>query len=185
MPRYVPEPVPSFSEDTRAKQELRRYLIQELDRISEAVNQKVDRAYGGIFQTTALVVISPLTSAPVLFDPFDVVTPERPDGVLGLPAAGSIAVLSGGAYMMAFSTSVVNILPNAEYGFLLAKNGVSTGLGGEINPSNQTTNVLLGVNILVNAQKGDIFTMLINSASNDDASITGAEFSMSRVSEEQ
>ena len=182
MPRYVPDPIPDLEDET---QEFRRYIAQELNRLSEAVNVKVDRAYGGIFQSTALVIISPLTPAPVLFDPFDVVTPERPDGVLGIPAGGTLAVLSGGAYMMSFSTSVVNIPPNAEYGFLLAKNGVSTGLGGEIAPSNQTDNVLIGVNILVNAQKGDVFTMLINSDTNTDAVIEGAEFSMNRVSEEQ
>lgn len=181
MPRYVPEPIP-LSEEPDA---LRRYIDVELHRLSEAVNLKVDRAYGGIFQTTALVIISPLTSTPVLFDPFDLVTPERPDGVLGAPSLGSLAVLSGGAYQMSFSTSVVSIPPNAEYGFLLALNGVSTGLGGEIAPSNQTDNVLLGVNILVNALKGDIFTMLINSSTNTDAEIEGAEFSMNRVSEEQ
>ena len=182
MPRYVPEPVPEIADDA---QELRRYLFQELDRISESVNQKVDRAYGGIFQTAALVIISPLTPAPVLFNPFDIVTPERPDGVLGAPTLGSLAVLSGGAFQMSFSASVVNIPPNAEYGFLLAVNGVSTGLGGEIAPSNQTDNVLIGINLLVNAQKGDIFTMLINSDTSTDAQIEGAEFSLARVSEEQ
>lgn len=181
MGRYIPEPTPVGTDVT----ELQRYIGQELQRIADSVNIKVDRAYGGIFQTTALVIISPLTAAPVLFDVFDIVTPERPDGVEGLPAQGSLIVLSGGAYQMAFSTSVVNIPVNATYGFLLAKNGVSTGLGGEINPSNQTSNVLIGVNILVNAQKGDVFTMLINSDTNDDAEITGAEFSMTRVSEEQ
>ena len=181
MPRYTPEPVPLSDEPAP----FRRYIDQELTRIAEALNVKVDRAYGGIFQTTATVIISPLDVNPVLFDPFDTVTPERPDGVLGIPSLGTLAVLSGGAYQMSFSTSVVNIPPNAEYGFLLAKNGVSTGLGGEIAPSNQTDNVLLGVNILVNTLKGDIFTMLINSSTNTDAEIEGAEFSMNRVSEEQ
>ena len=83
MARYVPEPVPNFEDDD---QELRRYLDQELNRIGESVNQKVDRAYGGIFQTVAPKTISPLTAAPVLFDVFDIVTPARPDGVEGFPS---------------------------------------------------------------------------------------------------
>ena len=182
MPRYIPEPVPDFADD---EQELRRYLTQELFRISESVNQKTDRSYGGIFQTINPVVISPLDINPVLFSAFDIVTPETPDGVIGLPAAGTIAVLSGGAYMMQFTTTVINILPNAEYGFLLAINGVSTGLGGVISPSNQTETVTVAFNILSNAVKGDVYTMLINSPSNNDAVVEGSEFSANRVSEEQ
>lgn len=182
MPRYIPEPVPDIEDDT---QELRRYLGQELLRISESVNVKVDRSYGGIFQTINPIIITPLDINPVLFSAFDIVTPERPDGVIGIPAAGTIAVLSGGAYMINFTTTVINILPNAEYGFLLAINGVSTGLGGLISPSNQTETVTVSFNILSNADKGDVYTMLINSPSNNDAAVEGSEFSAQRVSEEQ
>ena len=180
MPKYVPEPTPT-SDDLA---ELQRYIDIELHRISDALNIKVDGAYGGIFQTSAQVIISPLDINPVLFDPFDITTPEILDGVEGFPTAGSLVVLTGGAFMISFSTSVVSIPPNAEYGFLLALNGVSTGLGGEIAPSNQTDNVLLGVTILFNASKGDVLTMLINSSTNTDAVIEGAEFSINRVSEE-
>jgi len=182
MPRYVPEPVPDFEDDT---QELRRFLDQELHRVSVSVNQKTDRAYGGIFQTAGIVTISPLTVTPVLFNPFDTFTPTRPDGVQPVPASGTLVVLSGGAYQFIFSTNVVNILPNAVYGFLLAKNGVSTGLGGEVAPSNQTETFTVSFNILSNADKGDIYTMLINSSTNSDADVAGSEFSTSRVSEEQ
>ena len=182
MPRYVPEPVPDFEDDT---QELRRYLNQELHRLSTAVNQKVDRAYGGLFQGPGIITITPLTAIPVLFDAFDGFIPESPDGVVGDVALGSIAVLSGGAYLIQFTTTIVNIAPNAEYGFLLALNGVSTGLGGNIEPSNQTEIVTLAFNILFNATKGDIFTMLINSLSNSAADCTGSEFLANRVSEEQ
>ena len=183
MGRYVPEPVPEITPENTI--ELRRYLDQELNRISESVNQKVDRAYAGIFMTVTPKTISPLTSTPVLFDIFDIVTPAAPDGVEGFPSLGSLVVLSGGAYAFNFSTEVINIPPNATYGFLLAKNGVSTGLGGEIAPSNQTDNVQIAFTILSNAQKGDVYTMLINSSSNTDAEISGAEFGTSRVSEEQ
>ena len=182
VPRYSPEPVPDFEDDT---QELRRYLFQELDRISEAVNQKTDRAYAGIFQGAATIIISPLTPVQILFDVFSEVTPEQPDGVEGIPADGSLTVLSGGAFNMSFSVSIGNIPPNAEYEFELAVNGVGTGRGGEVEPSNQTDAVLVGVSILINAQKGDIFTILISSATSSDAEIDGSEFSMSRVSEEQ
>ena len=182
MARYTPEPVPDIQDNV---QELRRYLDQELNRISESVNQKVDRAYGGIFQTVSPKIISPLDLNFVLFDTFDIVTPARPDGVEGFPALGSLVVLSGGAYEFSFSTSIGNIPPNAEYALLLAKNGVSTGLGGTVEPSNQTDNVTVAFTILSNAQKGDVYTMLINSVTNTDAEITGSEFGTSRVSEEQ
>jgi len=181
MPRYVPEPTPSGD----SLPELQRYIDQELQRISEAVNVKTDRAYGGIFQNPGTVLVSPLTSTPVLFDPFDIVTPQRPDGIEGVPAQGSLVVLSGGAYQISFSTQVINIPPNAEYGFLLALTGVSTGLGGVVEPSNQTQTITMTLSILFNAQKGDTLTMLINSATNTDAIVSGSEFSATRISEEQ
>ena len=181
MPRYVPEPTPSG--DSLA--ELQRYIDQELQRVSESVNVKVDRAYGGIFQNPGIEIITPLTPAFVLFNPFDFLTPARPDGIEGRPAQGSLIVLSGGAYQLSFATVVVNIPPNAEWGFELAINGVSTGLGGVITPSNQTETVSLYFNILVNAQKGDVATILINSPTSTDCQVTGSEFSATRVSEEQ
>lgn len=190
MPKYIPEPTPTIEVideqgvEYKAIRDLQRYIDVELRRISESINVKVDGAYGGIFQTTAQVIISPLDINPVLFDPFDTTTPEILDGVEGFPAQGSLVILTPGAFQVSFSTSVVNIPPNAEYGFLLALNGVSTGLGGEIAPSNQTDNVLLGINILFNTTKGDVLTMLINSSTDTDAVIEGAEFSVNRVSEE-
>ena len=182
MPRYVPEPTPDFEDDT---QELRRYLQQELSRVSESVNLKVDRAYAGIFQTAGIATITPLTATPVLFDVFDAVLPATPDGVEGVPASASLITLSGGAYQMVFSTSVVNIGANESWGFLLARDGVSTGLGGTINPSNQTGTVPINFNILVNSDKGTVWTILINSTTNSDADVQGSEFSATRVSEEQ
>ena len=181
MPRYVPEPTPTG--DSLA--ELQRYIDQELQRISESVNVKVDRAYGGIFQTAGSFVFSPLTPAGELFNPFDVATPQAPDGVQPVPVSASLVVLSGGAYNFSFATQVINIPPNAEYGFLLAKNGVSTGLGGVVAPSNQTESVTVAFSILVNAQKGDLYTMLINSPTSTNAEVIGSEFSTNRVSEEQ
>lgn len=182
MPRYVPEPVPDFLDDT---QELRRYLFQELDRLSESVNQKVDRSYGGILQDVGVFIFSPLTPTPELFDPFDFATPARPDGVLPIPAGGTLVPLSSGAYLFQFHTTVINIPPNAEYGFLLAKNGISTGLGGVVNPSNQTETADVNFNILDNSLKGDVYTILINSPSSTDCQVTGSEFNTNRVSEEQ
>lgn len=180
MPRYIPEPTPT-SDDVH---ELQRYINQELRRISDTVNLKVDGAYGGIFQAPGIFVVAPLTITPVLFDPFTFVIPERPDGVTGDPALGSLQILTPGNYMFSFTTTVVNIGPNEQWGFLLAKNGVSTGLGGEITPSNQTESVTVGFNIIDHADKGDIYTMLINSVTNSDADVSGSEFICNRVSEE-
>jgi len=180
MGKYVPEPTP-VSDNLG---ELQRYIDVELRRISDALNVKVDGAYGGIFQSPGVFVISPLTPAPVLFDPFDILTHEKLDGVEGLPASGSLIILTAGSFMVQFATTIVNILPNAEYGFLLALNGVSTGLGGVVNPSNQTDTVTLGFNILITLAKGDVLTMLVNSDSSNDLSVINSEFITNRVSEE-
>lgn len=182
MPRYIPEPVPDFEDDT---QELRRYLNQELHRISSSVNQKTDRAYGGIFQGPGTFIFTPLTPTPELFTAFDFITPETPDGVFPSILLASLAMLSGGAYQVNFTTTVIAIPPNAEYGFLLALNGASTGIGGTIEPSNQTEIATVAFTFLFNATKGDIFTMLINSPTSTAAEVTGSEFSATRVSEEQ
>lgn len=181
MPRYTPEPVPDFADD---EQELRRYLQQELGRLSEAVNQRVDRAYGGLRQD-GTTILSPLTAAPVLFDPFTDQTPQRPDGVEGDIVAASLSVLSGGAYMFSFGTTISSIPPNAQYDFFLALNGVQTGLGYTVDPSNQTEAATVDLNLLVNAQKGDTFTVLISSVTNTDAEVSASSFSAARVSEEQ
>ena len=179
MPRYVPEPTPT-SDDLA---ELQRYIDVELRRISEAVNIKVDGAYAGLFQTDPFT-FSPLTPTPELFAAFDIVVPERPDGVIGSPAQGSLLVLTPGNFMISFTTTVVNIPPNAEYGFLLALNGVSTGLGGVIEPSNQTSAVTVSFQIIFNVVKGDLVTMLINSVTSTDAEVINSQFMISRVSEE-
>lgn len=178
MPNYQPEPVPRLDDI----HELQRYIDQELNRIAATLNIKTERSYGGIFQTSP-VTISPLTATPVLFNPFDAVIPEQPDGVEGVPASGSLIILTGGTYLIAFTTTVIDILPNAAYGFLLALNGVSTGLGGTIEPSNQTEQVTVSFNILFDAAKGDILTMLINSTTNSDATVVNSEFIATRVSE--
>ena len=179
MSRYHPEPVPEVRDNP---DELRRYIDQELNRIAEVVNVKVDRSFGGLFQTTEFT-FSPLTPTPELFDAFDEVIPAVPDGVAGVAQLGTLVVLTGGTYLISFTTTVINILPNAEYGFLLALNGASTGLGGTIEPSNQTEIVTIGFNILFTADKGDVFTMLINSPTSDDATVVNSEFIASRVSE--
>ena len=85
--------------------------------------------------------------------------------------------------MISFTTTVIDILPNSAYGFLLALNGVSTGLGGTIEPSNQTEQVTVSFNILFDAVKGDFLTMLINSVTNSDATVVNSEFIATRVSE--
>ena len=180
MPKYVPEPTPT-SDDLA---ELQRWLDVELHRISEAVNVKVDGAYGGLFQAPGTIIISPLTPTPVVFDAFTDVVPERPDGIIGDPALASLQVLTPGSFIISFTTTLINILPNAEWGFLLALNGVSTGLGGVTSPSNQTESITVSFNILFTAAKGDLFTMLINSPTSNAASVINSEFLMNRVSEE-
>ena len=71
MGKYVPEPTP-VSDDLA---ELQRYIDVELRRISDALNVKVDGAYGGIFQSPGIFTISPLTPTPELFNPFDLSIP--------------------------------------------------------------------------------------------------------------
>ncbi len=180
MPRYIPEPVPSGDNLS----ELQRYIDAELNRISAAINVKVDGAYGGIFQVPGIKVISPLTAAFQLFDVFDITIPQKLDGVLGAPLLGSLQILTPGSFQFQFETTVVNIPPNAEYEFRLALNGVATELGGVINPSNQTQTVSLGFTLLFIAEKGDIFTIVVNSTTNTDLSVSGSDFSCNRVSEE-
>lgn len=193
MGKYVPEPTPVIEEppdggvenvEHRAIRELQRYINQELGRISDSVNVKVDGAYGGLFQIGPSIIITPLTAAPVLFDAYTDVIPERPDGIVASAALGSLGILTPGSFILQFTTTIINILPNAEYAFLLALNGASTGLGGVVEPSNQTEQHTVAFNILFDATKGDIFTMLINSVSNNDAEVINSEFIASRVSEE-
>lgn len=179
MPKYIPEPTPT-SDDLA---ELQRYIDVELHRISASINVKVDGAYGGLFQTVDFL-FSPLTPAVELFTAFDIVIPERPDGIVGDPALASLLVLTPGSYLISFTTTVVNIAPNAEYGFLLALNGVSTGLGGVIEPSNQTEAVTVAFEIIRDTLKGDLYTMLINSPTSSDADVRNSQFIMNRVSEE-
>ena len=180
MPRYIPEPTPT-SDDIA---ELQRYIDQELQRISDAVNVKVDGAYGGIFQDPGLAIITPMTPAFVLFDVFDVVIPVRPDGIIGDPALASIQVLTPGSFIVNFTTTVVNIPPNAEWEFELAANGVGTGLGGVVEPSNQTETVTISFNIIVLATKGDFLTIVVNSPTSTALNVVSSEFIAHRVSEE-
>lgn len=180
MPKYVPEPTPTSSDLA----ELQRYIDVELRRISDALNVKVDGAYGGLFQVGGAITITPLTATPVLFDAYTDVIPEKPDGIVGSAALGSLVILTPGSFIIQFTTTIIDILPNAEYGFLLALNGASTGLGGVVEPSNQTEQATVSFNILFDAAKGDVLTMLINSVTNNDAVVINSEFIASRVSEE-
>jgi len=180
MPRYVPEPVPAPTEDG---QPLRRYIDVELRRISEALNLKVDRAFGGLSQSPGVVVITPLDSTFILFEAFDTALPARPDGVDPSIGGASLTILSGGIYNFSFSTSVVAIGNNNAWSFFVARNGVSTGFGGEIDPSNQTDTVIVGFSVIAQADRGDVFTIIVNSPSNDDLSVRGSEFIAQRISE--
>lgn len=180
MPKYVPEPTPVSGDIA----ELQRYLDVELRRISEAVNVKVDGAYGGIFQAPGVQIIGPLDANFVLFNPFDLVIPDKPDGVIGSPAQGSIAVLTPGSYLLQFTTTVVNIAPNEQWEFVVAVNGVATELGGVVSPSNQTEAQTVSFNIIYDAKKGDVFTILIASPTLSPADVVGSEFIANRVSEE-
>lgn len=178
MGRYVPEPVPT-GDDREANV---AFLTAELHRISEAINVKVDRAYGGMFQTTPFTVLLPDTSQ-VLFDPYDIEIPERPDGVVSDASLGSIAVLTGGAFMVSFTTTVVNIAQNEEWEFSLFKNSIDTTLGASLTPSNQTELMSIGFNIIDNADRGDIYTIVIESPTSSDCDVTNSEFIANRVSE--
>ena len=179
MPKYIPEPTPT-SDDIAA---LQRYIDVELRRIAEALNVKTDGAYGGLLQTDPFTPL-PLTPAPVLFNPWDIALPERPDGVILLPLLGSITPITPGVFLLSFTTTVIDILPNDEFAFLLTINGVPSPLGANVDPSNQTEIVTVSFEVLFQAQKGDIFTIFVNSDTSSSLTVTGSEFIMHRVSEE-
>ena len=88
------------------------------------------------------------------------------------------------SFIVNFTTTVVNIPPNAEWEFLLAVNGVETGLGGSVEPSNQTETVTISFNIITLAQKGDFLTIVVNSPTSNDLQVISSEFIAHRVSEE-
>ena len=181
MPKYVPEPVPQSDNI----QELQRYIDVELRRISDAVNVKVDGAYGGLFQSGApatIVGLDPVTWE--LFNPYTTDIPETPDGVQPDLASGSLVILTPGNYIIAFTTTIIDILPNEEWEFNLALNGAATGLGGVVAPSNQTEIYTVSFNIIFNASKGDVLTIVVRSATSLDVTVAGSEFMANRVSEE-
>ena len=178
MPLYSPGPVPLDPA------QLQLYLQTELTRIADILSGAVERAYGGLIQTTPSVIV-PLTPVLAPFDVWDAITPiiSLPEGVEADPTNGSLTILTPGVYIgFLFTTSAV--LPiNAQYEFRFARNGVPQDANTQIDPSNQTDRITAEIYGIVTFAKGDVVTVLASSATSDDWTSSESQLFTFRVSD--
>lgn len=178
MPQYAPGPVP---QDVRG---MPAFLNNEFERIANVLNGAVKLSYGGLFQA-ASPVNQVLGVAPVTFNTFDTLLPglAEPQGTLPEIATGEITILTGGIYAVNFTTTNSAVPINSAYEFVLARNGVAGPVGGSVDPSNQTDFITLTFGGIVRYDRGDVASVLADSATSDDWLSQYAQFMVYRISD--
>ena len=180
MPQYSPGPVP---QDPRG---LPSFLDNEFERISNVLNGAVKLSFGGLFQA-ASSVLTPLTPAPIIFNPYDQRLPigGEPQGTDPDLATGEVTILTGGIYSSLFSTTGINVPLNSEFLFTATRNGVAGPADGEVDPSNQTDRVTITFAGIVQYQRGDVIAVEASSLTSDTWESSNAQFLCFRVSDSQ
>ena len=180
MPRYAPGPVPL---DLRG---LPAYLNNEFERISNVLNDAVKLAFGGLFQAAGNFVTA-LTPVFIIFDPYDTQLPigAEPQGTLPDVSTGEITILTAGIYDVSFSTTGINLPPNAEYEFVATRNGVQGPAGGTVDPSNQTDRITISFAGIVQYSRGDVVAVEVASPTSDDWESVNGQFVVFRISDAQ
>lgn len=179
MSVYSPKPAPFDPE------QLSRYVESELIAIAENLNSSVQRAYGGLFQVAAPVIVASSVGTPIVYDAFDQELPNETEsaGVLVSVPDSSLTILTAGVFLLDFSATSIAIPVNAEYIFELTKNGVLGPAGGRVDPSNQSAAATIAFGGIVNYERGDVLQVLITSPSLDDWTAESSQFFVHRVSE--
>jgi len=180
MPFYSPGPVPLDMKGLPA------YLNNEFERISNVLSGAVKLAFGGLFQE-APTFTTVLTPVPIIFDPYDTELPigSEPQGTIPDLTTGTITILTAGIFQVSFSTTGINIPPNAEYDFVATVNGVPGPAGGAVDPSNQTDRVTIAFSGIVAYVRGDVLAVEVASPSSDDWESANAQFLVTRISDAQ
>jgi hypothetical protein len=140
---YVPDMVPSLNSET-AMADLERFLVEQLQAISIAIQQtSVSAAYGSLY-ITASSGNQLLTTTDQILDAWDTVAPAVPNRTLPDPALNNITIYEAGDYYISVGTA--STVSTDVFIFTIYVNGIATDVGTTIDPSNQTD--FFGISIM-------------------------------------
>jgi len=162
--------------------ELERFLAEELDRISIAIQQTaVMAAYGALYVSEPAAVQTVGTTHEIIVG-WDVIAPLEPNRTAPNATTNNITMSESGVYYFSFTASI-NVSADI-FDFELFRNGAGTGVRGVVDPSNQTDSVVVAFSGPATITAGDVVDVRarVTAGTGDITMISGA-FTLFRISE--